>query len=274
MSEQDLSNVDPTNIPAGEPSGEPSAAPKAPEFSPTQLEAMEAGWRPKEEYEGDNDKWVDAGEFLRRGELFKKIESQSKELKDVKKAMDAFKKHHEQVAANEYKRALEALKADKKEALLSGDADKLLDIEDEIDSVKEQMRNAEILARETQAQSNEPHPEFQAWQNRNKWYDVDVEMRQFADNIGTAHARATGKSPAEVLKYVEQKVREAYPSKFRNPNQDKPGAVEGGRSSAPANSDADITLTDEEKRVMNTFVRTGVMSKADYIKELKRVKGL
>lgn len=270
MSEQDLNQIDPVEPTGNEPTGNVDNTPK---FTPTQLEAMEAGWRPKEEYDGDGEKWVDAGEFLRRGELFKKIESQSKELKDLKKSMDLFKKHHDQVAATEYKRALDALKADKKEALLNGDADKVIDLDDEIDVVKEQLRNAEILAKETQAPSNEPHPEFVSWQNRNKWYESDAEMRQFADSIGTAHARATGKTPAEVLKYVEQKVREAYPTKFRNPNQDKPGAVEGSRS-APKGDDADLTLSDEEKRVMNTFVRTGVMSKAEYIKELKRVKGL
>jgi len=46
------------------------------EPTPVELQARDSGWVPKEEYKGEEHKWVDAGEFLRRGELFKKIEDQ------------------------------------------------------------------------------------------------------------------------------------------------------------------------------------------------------
>jgi hypothetical protein len=33
-------------------------------------------------------------------------------------------------------------------------------------------------------------------------------------------------------------------------------------------------MTEDEKKVMNTFVRQGIMSKDEYIKELKASKGV
>ena len=62
----------------------PEASAPEIEHSPTELKAIESGWVPKEEFQGDEHKWVEAGEFLRRGELFKKIEDQGKQLKDVR----------------------------------------------------------------------------------------------------------------------------------------------------------------------------------------------
>ena len=90
------------------------------EVSPVQEEALAQGWVPKDEYEGDPDRWVDAGEFVRRGELFRKIESQSKELKDVRKALAELAKHNSKIREVEYARAIEGLKAQKKEAASPG----------------------------------------------------------------------------------------------------------------------------------------------------------
>lgn len=235
----------------------------------TELKAMDSGWVPKDEYSGEEHKWVDAAEFLRRGELFKKIENQSKELKDVKKALDEMKKLHSQVREVEYKRALDTLREQKKTALLEGDADALLAVEDKIDLVKEQQK---LLSQEPPSSSEQVNPEFQAWTDRNSWYETNGPMKAFADALGNDLAR-TGMSPSNVLKEVEKQVRAEFPNKFRNPNQDKPGAVEGTKGKGSSRLSID-NLSDDERRVMRTFVRTGVMTEEQYIKELNKVKGV
>ena len=106
------------------------------EPSATELQAMESGWVPKDKYSGDEHKWVDAGEFLRRGELFSKIEDQSKQLKDVRRALDEMKKLHSQVREVEYKRALDALRQQKKDALIDGDAEAVIAADERIDLVR------------------------------------------------------------------------------------------------------------------------------------------
>lgn len=242
------------------------------QLTATEQKALESGWVPKEEFSGEEHKWVDAGEFLRRGELFKKIEDQSKQLKDVRSALNEMKKLHSQVREVEYKRALDALRAQKKTALEEGDADAVIAADERIDLVKEQVKQLQAEPANVQENSGADHPEFVAWVDQNNWYRSSSPMKAFADALGQELARA-GNSPSEVLRKVAAEVRKEFPNKFRNPNQDKPGAVESGRGARATSGSGSFSLTDEERRVMNTFVRTGVMSEKDYIAELKKVRG-
>lgn len=240
------------------------------EPSATELQAMESGWVPKDKYSGDEHKWVDAGEFLRRGELFSKIEDQSKQLKDVRRALDEMKKLHSQVREVEYKRALDALRAQKKTALEEGDAEAVIAADERMDLVKEQQKQLQSQP-DTSAQEGTNHPEFVQWTERNSWYKTYTPMKAFADALGADLARA-GNSPSEVLKKVEAEVKKEFPHRFSNPNRDKPGAVEG--STNRGTSSSSFVLSDDERRVMNTFIRTGVFkTEKEYVDELKKVRG-
>ena len=73
-------------------------------------QAREQGWRPKEEYEGDPEKWRPAKEFVERGELFGKIDHMGKELKETRKALKMLQEHHSKVKETEYNNALKELK--------------------------------------------------------------------------------------------------------------------------------------------------------------------
>ncbi len=247
---------------------------KAPELSPVEQRALEMGWRPKEEFDGDEEDFIDAQEFVRRKPLFEKIEHVGKELKETRKALKALQEHHQKVKEAEYQNALKALKAEKKAALEEGDADALIEIDERLASVKAE----EVAQRAQQAQeARAPHPNFVQWVQKNQWYQSDVELRSVADQIGTAYAvKNPDVAPDDVLKYVEQRIKKLYPENFKNPNRERPSAVEG-RTSTPATEKrdavSDYPLTDEERKAMNTFVRQGIMTKEQYIAELRAVKG-
>lgn len=242
------------------------------EFTPVQQEALQQGWVPKEEYEGDTEKWVDAAEFLRRGELFRKIESQSKEMKELRKALNSLAQHNAKIREVEYKRALDDLKSQKKEALSEGDAEKVVDIDERIDFVKEQQRASQAQQVQEVTQSVEIHPELQSWVSKNPWYESNPDMRKFADKYGMALAGEM--SPTEILKEVEKAVKERFKDKFRNPNRDRVSAVEGAvNRPGKGSSEADYELSDVEKTVMKTLVDGGHITKEEYIKQLKAVKG-
>lgn len=246
------------------------------EPSPVEVEARASGWVPKEEFHGDEHKWVDAGEFVRRAPLFQKIDLQTRELKEVKRTLDMLKQHHSQVRETEYKRALDSLKAAKREAYVDGDPDKIVELDDKIDMVKEAQRKFEVEQASEAARATTPeviHPEFAAWTRRNPWYDASKPMRAFADALGI-ELRASGMSPTEVLKQVEIQVKEEFPNKFRNANRDKAASVEGaGKGGGKSSSSGEASLTEDERRIMNTFVRSKIMTKEEYIAELKKVKG-
>lgn len=233
--------------------------------------AREQGWKPKEEFEGDASKWVSAETFVAKGELIDRIEQLGKKLKDSDKTIAMLKEHHAKVKETEFKKAVEFLKQQKKQAYESGDVDKILELDDKIAEVRETQK-----AQKQQDQVDETpesHPAFQSWVSENKWYESDSEMRADADAFGEAYARNnTDKTPQEVLEYVSKKIKKAYPEKFTNPNRNKPTGVESGSGNRQGSSRDNFTLTEEEAKVMNTFVRNGVMTKEEYLSEVKRMR--
>jgi len=247
----------------------PEQEAQTPELSPVQQEALSSGWVPKDDFNGDTEKWVDAAEFLRRGELFKKIEAQGRELKDVRRALVEMKKLHASVQEVEYKRALDTLKAQKKAALEEGDADAVIAADERIDLVREQQR--QLVVPEDVQPTAEEHPEFVEWKSKNSWYVSSTPMKAFADALGAELAQQ-GLTPPQVLRKVEDEVRKEFPNKFQNPRQNRASAVESGNVKTVSGSGS-YTLSPDERRVMQTFVRTGVMTEKEYISELKKVKG-
>jgi hypothetical protein len=239
-----------------------------PEVSPVELRARELGWRPKEEFSGDEDNFVDAKEFVQRQPLFEKIEHQSRELKNVKKTLDALKGHYTKVQETEYQRALAALQASKADAINEADGQRAVAIEAQIDRAKQEFQR--IRQDEEAPTTNDP-AEFVSWKAKNAWYEKDESMRLLADAYGGKLARE-GLSPPEVLAAVAKKVKEEFPHKFVNPNKaNAPDVgVSGGRSSG---STERFELTELETSIMKTLIRSGDTTKEKYIAEIKKIRG-
>jgi len=233
-------------------------------------EAREQGWRPKDEWEGDPEKWRPAKEFVERGELFGKIDHMGKELKETRKALKMLQEHHTKVKETEYNRAIEELKGLQKHHLAEGDADKYLETTELLQDLRTEQK-ARAIVQESVAPPVDPR--FASWTEKNIWYVKDAKMKDYADMVGSDYAKKNpGTDPEDVLKYVTSEVKERFKDKFINPNRSKPSSVEAGGGGNPANKEK-FTMTEDERKVMNTFVRAGVMSKEDYINELKSSRG-
>lgn len=243
---------------------------QTPQLSDAEQKAMQEGWRPKEEWAGDPEEWKDAKTFLRDGELFKKIEEVKRENKALKRSVSTIKGHYERVREVEYARAVEDLKAAKKAALVEGDADKVIAIDEELVTARQNLQ----IAKQATPEVVEPeqHPEFANWVQRNRWYETNQELREFADTAGFAHAKANpGKTPRQVLEYVEERVAKAFPEHFKNQRKSNPSTVEGGsspRAKSSGGRESDITLSEDETKVMRRLVRDGVLTEEQYRKDL------
>jgi hypothetical protein len=249
-------------------------APEVKELTPTELKAKEQGWVPQTEWDGDPDQWRPAKEFLDRGELFKKIDDQSRTIKEVRKALVDLQKHNSKLAEVEYKRALETLKQQKKDALLEGDADAVVDIDEKMDLVRDAQKAAAQAVPQVPADVQEQiHPVFNAWKERNSWYENNRAMRAFADRVG-AEAAARGASVTDVLQIVDQEVKKEFAEKFVNPNRAKAPGVEGSTNKGGGKKDT-FELTSDERRVAERFIRTVPgMTMEKYIADLKKIKGV
>lgn len=241
---------------------------KAPEFTKVEQTALEQGWVPKDAFQGEEHKWVDAGEFLRRGELFGKIDAQNRELKETRKTLAALEQHYLKVQETEYKRALADLKKQKKEALIENDVEAVLDVDEKIEELREeQIAEARASAQaQVASQQSQPHPEFVAWTNKNGWYQTNRTMTAFADAFG-ADLRDQGKAPSEVLRLVTEEVKKKFPDKFYNPKREEPSAVEGAGAQKGSGVKG-IALTELETTIMKKLVGQGVLTKEQYLKDI------
>src|SRR3990172_6108020 len=111
-------------------------------------EARQFGWVPKEDFKGPEDSWRNAETFLERGreingylrkdmdKLKHSINSKDREIEELKETMQEFKKFHEQTEKRAKEAALAELKLQKKEALESGEVDRIVEIDDQILEIK------------------------------------------------------------------------------------------------------------------------------------------
>lgn len=256
----------------------PNQEPDTPEYTKIELQAMDMGWRPLSEFNGDEDDFIDAKEFVRRKPLFDKIERTGSELKQVKRALDALKTHYTTVHDTAYKEALANLKKARRQAITDSDGERFDEIDQQIKDVEEAAEKVRQVAQEDTAPATpEVHPKFAEWTNRNPWYTSVDYMRAYADRRGK-ELHQQGMTPLEVLKKVEEDVRKEFPHKFRNSNKDDAPMVENNnaRGTGGGNKKDSFTLTPAEERIMNTLIKSDpkTFTKEKYIAELKAAKGI
>lgn len=241
------------------------------DIDPVEAKALEKGWKPKDEYQGDADKWRSAEVFLALDEPLKRIEHQSKEMKQLRQALEAFKEHHTKVETVAFDRALKSLQAERKQAMIDGDTEKVFELEEAADQVKEQKRALADEARKPVV--NEPaqlNPEFVEWQGHNQWYQSNKAMTAAADKYGT-ELHAEGYTPIQVLRKVEEYIKQEFPHKFENANSKGTSKVEGS-SRGGSRSGGGPALTEEQTAIMRKIVKSGVMTEQQYRAELKRME--
>jgi hypothetical protein len=240
------------------------------ELAPIEIEAMENGWKPEEDFKADpkneGKKWRSAEEFMDRKSLFDRIETGNHEVKQLKKTLQQLSHHHANVEKKAYEKALTDLKAERKVAIQENDMARAEELRDEMDDIRDKINEV----RPPVEIPTGPPPELVEFKTRNSWYQRDDAMTRYADSVGQELFNQ-GLSPSKVLEGVEKKTREAFPEKFRNPNRESaPEMVPSGKR---AGSTGGFRLTDDEEKIVKNFVATGIMTRDQYVAELKKLRG-
>ena len=245
----------------------------------SEKEASGFGWVPKEEFRGNPEEWKDAETFLRRGkeingflrndlEKIKRTAAQDKaELLEMRETMDEFRKYHNETEARAYKRAVTELKQAKVEAIEQGNGARVIEIDDQIESLKK----IEPVVKETK-----PKPdiiftpeELTEWQSSNVWYGKDKELSElvddFADIINKKNPGLKGK---DFLAEISKKVKAVRPDVYENPNRDN-SSVSSSNGSRPTDRKGKTyaDLPSEAKAACDKFVKQKLVTQADYIRE-------
>ena len=251
---------------------------EVPEIVPDQIDpqiierAKLMGHIPKEEFRGDPSKWVPADKYVERADnlmpILKsqlgKYEGEIANLKatveNQKKTTEKLLKMGETVQQRAYEQAKRELTKEQAQAVADGDVTKWQQLEDQ----KEGLPRPEPVVVE------EVNPVFNQWHTGNEWYLKDEDMTDFAN----LHAqKLTKQNPSlsydQVLKKVEDKIKETFPQRFENPERSKPSVVDGGvtREIVTKSGKTYNDLPADAKEMCNINVKQGLFnSKEDWVK--------
>jgi hypothetical protein len=238
--------------------------------------ARRMGWRPKEEFKGDESKWTDAESFvaerfddlpkLRRTvrdmtEKFSRVEGELRETKQVLTDFREFASRSEQRA---YERARYELQAKQMVAVASADTEAYAKVQAEIEQLDKNTKPqttakpAGETAR-TDGQVVTPPPKaITDWIGNNPWFNDDQELHEVAKGFDSALKRAhPGMDLEERLALVKAKVQQNYPEKFGNPRRDAAGSVlTPGASPQRKKGKTYDDLPAEAKKICDRFVKT------------------
>lgn len=227
--------------------------------------AKAAGWRPKEEFSGDPEDFVSAGEFLRRGELFDAISSRGKEIKELKHTIDSLVKHFKEEKTKAVQDALDKLRMERDAAIELGDKSKVYQIEQKIAMTKTPEVTIEPVVDE-EAVVKEFIARNRLWFNADTVENAALRAEAIAYEQGLAQAEPT-------LNAVERLAKvEAHMKHKLKVNTAKSPVSVSEPTSKPTTSRNKVTydhLNAVQKRICNQLIDQGVFkTPQDYIDAL------
>lgn len=229
-----------------------------------QAEARKIGWRPPEEFRGDPAKWVDADEFVRRGEevlplvkaanrqLAEKADNLGREVQRLVGVVEEQRRSMDDMVAFNITQLKEKLAEQRKQLTRElrearkEDNDQLVeDLEERLEANDEARKAIPEPPKPGEKKPNQgsdqpqtkPTPEFLAWKEANPWYGGkgrdDIARTAAAERFGV-EAAAAGKIGQAFFDAVDEAMAEAFPSpaRRRDPTEEgRPNAGGGGSSS-------------------------------------------
>lgn len=259
---------------------------KEPEYTEAELKAMDLGWRPKEEFNGEEDDFIPAKEFLRRGELFGRINTYKNKIDALEKSIFALKTHNERMFEQTFKKELQDIKVARRAALKEGDTEVVEVLDERLEQVEKEFETQRKEVKkelETPAPAASPHPAWEPWVEGNKWYANNAELRGYADGLAAKIIQDTKAAGGEIqfeklLGEVSRKVRQKFPENFPSGTERK-RTVERASDDAKGKSkaeDADLrevenSLSEGDRQIMETLVKNKHMTKKAYLEQIKEL---
>jgi len=275
-------------------SDEPTEEPKEPKKPEETVESLagELGWKPKDNFIGHGDDFVSAGEYIRRSKdiqdtMRNNLKSNKNKLSQVEKGLRDLKRHSETVMKSEIrdlKKRVEDTQTARDEAIEEGDKDAVYKADKEMSELREEAQShIERVMQSQEEDKGDDHLDpqqvssFKSWTQANPWYNSpgsnagDKDMTSYADYLADSPEYA-GLPYDRKIQAVTEVVKQKFPDKFNgNASRQPANSVESGRPTGMKKSYTSRDLSGEQRDIMNNFVKQGVMSEKDYIKDLVKI---
>jgi transcription elongation GreA/GreB family factor len=252
-------------------------------------EARAQGWVSKEEFRSDERDWVDAETFVRRGreilpivrknneKLLKELNEAKRDAQEAKAAAKEFQKFQQEQyerKAQELEEKLSLIKQAKREAINSGDGDRVVELDDMTDVLKADIQKAKEAAVvkpvESPKQDQVVDVNLQNWLDKNDWFGVDKRTTGIANGLAEAiRLENPGLQGQAFLQKLDEELGDVLPAKFGKQKPKNPMDGEALNTSAsgrqPKGKRAYESLPSDAKAACDRFVKQGLMTKEEYI---------
>uniref|UniRef100_A0A6M3IP27 Uncharacterized protein n=1 Tax=viral metagenome TaxID=1070528 RepID=A0A6M3IP27_9ZZZZ len=258
---------------------------KAQQAAEVENRAKIQGWVPKEEFRGDQGKWIAADEFVKRADhmmpilksVNKKLETQvstlNQKLSETQGMVEKMVKINTKYIDDSYDTQVSQLKMQKRKAA----EEQNWELYDKLEIQEAKLSKPEKLEVKTPA----PQPQNQSilddWMDKNKsWFNVDKEMTDYAVFVGEQlkNSQSPIALPGQEAAFcaeVERRIKTTFPSKFSNPNRQRSELDESGLRGGESFSNGKKgwnDLPDEARRQCNKLMaQIPGYKKENYIKE-------
>lgn len=244
--------------------------------NPAEEKAREMGWKPKEEWVGDDSGWMEADKFIERNDRLKEradgiakeqITKLNGRIGELQKTIDGFRGMYDKAEQKAYDRAMADLKAEQREAVASGNVKAFDDAEAKAKALQKEV---DVKAKDV---SPDEVPAFNDWHRDNDWYGDNVEMSIYADQVARIVAPKLGGEKANVnpefYKRIGDEVRKKFPDQFENANRKKAIAVDGDGGGKPRKKTKNgyDDLPADAKQVCDRLVKQKLLTREQYCKD-------
>lgn len=236
-----------------------------PKLSATEQKAYDQGWRPQDDFEGPEDNWKTAKEYVRDGEFLATIKELNQKVDSQKADFDQRLENSNKLHEARKAREISDLKTQQRDAVRVSDTDAFDSAQKQIDKLEEapaESKNAPAV-----------DPVISEWESKNTWInDLTDERTPVAQGIWNQYiSKNPTASNAQALAHVDDRMGKLYPTSNNNPRRDQQNTNETpakrGKRAGKTLSMGD--LTQDEKNEWAMFGQTMFKSETDFLKAVK-----
>jgi len=252
-----------------------------PTGDPIQEAARGQGWVPQEEWDGDPTEWRDAQVFLERGEYFKTMGTQKKQIDKLNAMVDKMATIQVKTRENERTKVLKELSQEKVQAMEEGEYARIVDIDNEMDKLRSEPAMS-VPATPGQSEDEYSANKIAEYIDNNKWYRTSSDMREYADTVAVGYRNTNPNATIDdVLEYTDSQIKLRYPEKFGSQAPSASPVAATGRTTKPSSkrtnqkktlNDLPAGSRDMYAQIGQSFVDAGAVDSIDeYVAELEKI---
>lgn len=227
---------------------------EAPQLSGTEQKAHDQGWRPLEEFNGPEDNWKTAKEYVRDGEWIDKLNDLKGQFDTQKKQFDERLDNSNKLHEARRKAEIKTLKSEQRDLLLTTDTDEYDLKQKEIDALE-----GELESQPSESKASEPQKDavISEWEAKNPWINDDNDERTpVTQTIWNSYLQKNPTATTQqAIAHVDDCLSKLYPVNNNNPRRDQPNTTENNKRPARRQSKS-LTmndLTSGERQEWNQF---------------------